>query len=305
MEHVSLVSLVDEYVTLLLVLRSTHLSHGALTKVTYFLSDFCEESSISECSSLSAVIDMLQEKLKIFIFNIDALSASSKHFDNSRANQLIQQYRQRVNSFLEKTPITQLWKRSLCRQIADCEYFESIAVKLGERKAGEDTLKTLNRLTYKFFGVSSKAMILSQINGREYITWLVPTSLVPTLRTAARSISTNELARHGVLEIVIGLRILSVEGKYTYYVLVQYVVTSLHTCTQTMQCIVIVIQNIHNNIFCEWNICDIKVKAAYIYVAKACVHKSIILKSHSFSHILHMGSIWSSMCYIYNHYLYT
>ena len=220
MENASLLSLVDEYATVLLVLRSTELSRGALTKVTYFLSDFCEESSICECLSLSTVIDMLQKKLKIFIFNVDALSASSKHFDNSQANQLIQQYRQRVNSFLENTRITQLWKRSLYGQMADCDYFETISVKLGERKAGEDTLKALNRLTYKFFGASSKAMILSQINGCKYITWLAPTAVVPTLRTAARKLSTNELARYGVLEILIGLRI--VEGKC--YILIAIVV---------------------------------------------------------------------------------
>ena len=213
---VSLLSLVDEYATLLLVLRSTKLSRGVLKKVTYFLSDFCEESSICECSSLSAVIDMLQEKLKIFIFNVDALSACSKHFDNSRVTQLIQQYKQRINIFLKKTQIKQLWKRSFCSQMADCDYFETISVKLGERKAGEDTLKALKSLTYIFFGVCSKAMILSQINGCEYITWLVPTSLVPTLRTAARNLSTNELAGHGVHEIVIGIRIPPVEGRYTH-----------------------------------------------------------------------------------------
>ena len=215
---VSLLSLVNEYAVLLLVLRSTQLSRGVLTKVTYFLSDFCEESSICECSSLNAVIDILQEKLKIFIFNVDALSASSKHFDNSQASQLVQQYRKRVNIFLENTRITQLWKSSHCRHMADCDYFETITVKLGEQKAGEYTLKALNRLTYKFFGASSKAMILSQINACEYITWLAPTAVVPTLRTAARKLSTNELARYGVLEILIGLRI--VEGKYTCYILI-------------------------------------------------------------------------------------
>ena len=212
-EKVSLLSLVDEYAVLLLVLRSTQLSRGVLTKVTYFLSDFCEESSICECSSLSAVIDMLQEKMKIFIFNVDALSASSKHLDNSQVNRLIQQYKQRVNNFLEKTPIKQLlWKRSLCNQMANCDYFETITVKLGEKKAGEDTLKALNRLTYKLFGVSSKAMILSHNDGCNCITWLTPMSLGPTLRTAARNLSTNELARHGVLKIMIGLQIPPLEG---------------------------------------------------------------------------------------------
>ena len=215
-EKVSLLSLVDEYAVLLLVLRSTRLSRGELTKVTYFFSDFCEESSICECSSLSAVIDMLQEKLKIFIFNVDALSASSKHLDNSQVNQLIQQYKQHVNNFLEKTPIKQLWKRSLCRQMADCDYFETITVKLGERKAGEDTLKALNRLAYKLFGVSSKAMILSQNNGCNCITWLIPMSLGPTLRSAASNLSKNELARHGVLKIMIGLQIPLLEGTIMY-----------------------------------------------------------------------------------------
>ena len=217
---VSLLSLVDEYATLLLVLRSTKLSRGVLKKVTYFLSDFCEESSICECSSLSAVIDMLQEKLKIFIFNVDALSVSGRHFDNSLVNQLIQKYRRRVNILLKKTQIKQLWKRSLCRQIADCDYFETVSVKLGERKVGEDTLKALKTLSYILFGVSSKAMILSQINGCEYITWLAPRPLVSTLRTAARNLSANELAGHGVHEIVIGIRISPVEGIDTCFIVV-------------------------------------------------------------------------------------
>ena len=212
---VSLLSLVDEYATLLLVLRSTKLSRSTFTKVTKFLSDFCEESSICECLSLSAVIDLLQVKLKIFIFNVDALSASGKHFNDSLVNQLIQQYRQRVNSLLEKVQIQQLWRRSHCSKMADCDYFETITVKLGKRKAGENTLKSLNRITHKLFGVSSKAMILSQINECEGITWLAPTSLVPTLRAAARNLSTSKLSRHGVLEIVIGLRIPPLEGMHT------------------------------------------------------------------------------------------
>ena len=226
-DGVSLFSLMDEYVVLLLVIRSIPLSHDALTKVTYFLSDLVEESCISECSSLSAVIDFLQEKMKIFIFNVDALSASSKHFGNSRVTQLIQQYRQRVNIFLKKTQIKQLWKRSHCRQIADFEYFETITVKLSERIADEGTLKALNRLTYKLFGVSSKAMILCQINECEGITWLAPTSLVATLRTAAINLSINELARLGVLEIMIGLRIPPVEGMHTLSLLYSVAISLL------------------------------------------------------------------------------
>ena len=220
----SLLFLMKEYAEMLAVLRMTKLSTKKFTKLTYFLAGYCQ-ASIRKCSTLNDVIDFLQKRLKIWIFNIDTLIAIKKKFNSHKATSSIEKYRQYLKEFLSSTSVIE-FKDALEVQINDPGHaFESIILKLNESRT-KDTLKILKQLVYKIFGIGSKALILIKIGkGCVCITWLVPTSLTSTMRAIAAQRSEKYLANLGVLELVIGLRVVPNEGLLHLCV---YTVFSLH-----------------------------------------------------------------------------
>ena len=203
-----LLSLMEEYANMLLEIRLDDLPSTNLHRLKMFLSDFCREKLIRKCTSLCDVIDLLVEKMKIYYFNIDTLIACSKHFDSAKVKDSIQQYKQQLNEFMSATTV-QEFKGTLKTIVVDRSVAESIILKLDESRI-DDTLDALKKLVKHFFG---KELLLSDISaGCVCIIWLASSSLLPELRTAAEQHSRSYLASHGVLELVIGLRIVPVEG---------------------------------------------------------------------------------------------
>ena len=193
---------------MLQVLRDAELSESELSALKRFLSDYCDEFSIRMCSTVSEVVDQLIEKLIIYIFNIDTLNASCNKFGGCKVkcSESVEQYKQHLDEFLSSTSVKE-FKETLQTQIVNPKGIEYITLKLDEGR-GCDTLKRLKQLVYHFFGNISKTFIHCETcAGCVCVTWLVPTSLVPTLRTTAQQLSHEYLASHGVLELVIGLRI--------------------------------------------------------------------------------------------------
>ena len=204
-----LLTLLDEYSSMLLVVRTAELPPSNFSKLKLYLSDFCNEKLIRQCTDLCAIVDLLIEKLKIYIFNIDTLFFSCKHFDNTDVQYSVQQYKKHLDDFFLTTHVKD-FKDALQTKVSDSDSVEEITLKLIESINHDDTLRELKKLAHYFFGINSKALILSKIgSGCVCITWLVPVSLVPTLRTMARQHSQDldSLERRGVLELVIGLRI--------------------------------------------------------------------------------------------------
>ena len=211
--------LLQKYAEMLLVLRSTSQAKNTFHKLKVYLSDYCEERSIRDCSTLSDVVDILIEKLKIYIFNIETLSAvaSCDYFaiECSEMKACVEKYKHHLDEFLSKESVKE-FMGTLETEITNHSIVEPVTLKLNETKI-DDTLKTLRKLVYHFFGNCSKALAHSDTGeGCVCITWLVPTSLVPTLKTMAKKHSQEYLASQGVLELVIGLRIIPNEGLYNF-----------------------------------------------------------------------------------------
>ena len=211
--------LLQKYAEMLLVLRSTSQAKDTFYKLKLYLSDYCEEISIRNCSTLSDVIDILIKKLKIYIFNIETLSAvaSCDYFaiECSEMKACVEKYKYHLDDFLSKASVKE-FMGTLETEITNHSIVEPVTLKLNETKI-DDTLKTLKKLVYHFFGNCSKALAHSDTGeGCVCITWLVPTSLVPNLKTRAKKLSQEYLASQGVLELVIGLRIVPNEGLYKF-----------------------------------------------------------------------------------------
>ena len=207
--------LLQKYAEMLLVLRSISQAKDTFHKLKLYLSDYCDELSIRDCSTLSDVIDILIEKLKIYIFNIETLSAvtSCDYFAKcSEMKACVEKYKQHLDDFLSKTSVKE-FMGALETEITNHSVVEPVTLKLNETKI-DDTLKTLKKLVYHFFGNCSKALAHSDTGeGCVRITWLIPTSLVPTLKTImVKKCSQEYFASQGVLELVIGLRIAPNEG---------------------------------------------------------------------------------------------
>ena len=151
---------------------------------------------------MCAVVDILVEKMKIYLFNIDTLNASCKYCDDIIKHS-VQEYKQHLNNFLSNTTVKE-FMGALQTKVVDRTGLESITLKLDESRV-DDTLKALNMFLYRFFGNCSKA--LNPYNtgpGCVCITWLVSTSLVPSLRAMAEQHTLKYLVSQGILELVIG-----------------------------------------------------------------------------------------------------
>ena len=198
---------------MLVVLRTTKLRGDGFLKIKLFLSDYCDEMSIRKCSNMIEVIDFLTKELKIHMFNIETLSGSCSLFKSRKVERSVQQYKHHLDEFLSSTKVKE-FKHALDTQVDDYSKVESITLKLDEPRS-DDTFKALKKLAYHIFGVSSKAMVYRDTHpGCICVTWVVPVSLVPTLRAKARQHSHVYLASQGVLELVIGLRIAPNEGMF-------------------------------------------------------------------------------------------
>ena len=236
----SLLSLMKEYAEMLVVLKMIKLPKEKFTELTFFLSGYCQldEDLICICSSLSSVIRILKRKLKIWIFNIDTLVAIKEKFNSSKATSSIEQYRQHLKEFRSSTSVRE-FEDALKVHINDPSHaFESIILKLDEVRTN-DTLQHLEKLVYDIFGVRGRAFILIRTGmGCVCVAWLVPTSLVSTMRSIAEQRSEKYLTNLGVLELVIGLRVVPNEGL-------------LHLCAYTLTFLIVVyLLSFNSKVYC-------------------------------------------------------
>ena len=194
--------LLVEYAKLLMILRKEELSETNLSDLKLFLSGYCSLESIEECTSLRAVVDFLIKHLKMYMFNMHTLDVCCKYF-NETIKRSVQEYKECLDVFLLNTTIKE-FKNTLQTKVVDHTDIASITLKLDESRA-DDTLKALNMFLYRFFGNGSRALNHYDTGpGCVCITWLVSTSLVPTLRAMAEQHTLKYLVSQGILEIVIG-----------------------------------------------------------------------------------------------------
>lgn len=206
-------SLLKKYAKMLLALRKTTLRKDELQDITLYLSDYCDATSIRDCSNLNEVVDFLINESRIHMFNIETLNDNRECFKSKKVEKCIQQYNCHLDKFLSSTSIIE-FTDAFETQVDDYSDLESITLKLNKPRSN-DTLKALKKLVYHLFGISSKAMVYCVTRpGCICVTWVVPVSLVPILRAKARKHSHAYLASLGVLELVIGLRIAPNEGMF-------------------------------------------------------------------------------------------
>ena len=217
----SLHPLMVKYADLIAALKTTKMSNKKFCRLKFFLAEYCNVEAIEDCSSLTQVVKLLKERFIIYIFNVDTLIVCCKHIDTSKVKKSILKYKGMLDTFLSNTSV-EAFKCSLKSHEADLNGLESVILKLKQSDKAKPscentfTLEALKKLAYHFFGNTSKALILCKVGqGCVCITWLVPTSLIPTLRIKAEQLSRAReyYASHGVLKLVIaGLQIFPKEG---------------------------------------------------------------------------------------------
>ena len=194
--------LLVEYANLLMILRRAELSETSFSDLKLYLSGYCSLEPIEQCTSLRAVVDLLIKHLKLYMFNTHTLDICNKYF-NDAIKHSVQKYKKHLNEFLLNTTIKN-FMGTLQTEVFDRTGMESITLKLDESRV-DDTLKALNMFLYRFFGNCSKALNPYDTGpGCVCITWLVSTSLVPTLRATAEQHTLKYLVSQGILELVIG-----------------------------------------------------------------------------------------------------
>ena len=177
--------------------------------LTYYLADVCDDDhSFLDCSTTFDFIRQL--KRYISLFNIEILMIIHDMFKSFAVKKSVQKYKQQLDTFLSSTSIKQL-KDAFQSHTSPPNNVESITMKLDESRA-DATLAALKKLAYHLFGISSKTLILFEVGaGCITITWLAPMAVVPILKRKAAQHSPATLSRLGVLEFVIGLKVISPE----------------------------------------------------------------------------------------------
>ena len=194
--------LLVEYADLLMILRKAELSEAKLSDLKLYWSGYCSLEPIEQCTSLRAVIDLLIKHLKIYMFNTCTLEVGCKYFDDTIKHS-VQEYKKHLNEFLLNTTVKE-FMNTLQTEVVDRTDITSIALKLDESRV-DDTLKAFNMFLYRFFGNCSRALNHCETgSGCVRITWLVSTSLVPTLKAMAKQHTLECLVSQGILELVIG-----------------------------------------------------------------------------------------------------
>ena len=206
-----------QYAEMIVALKTTKLSDENFYHLKLFLAEYCDVDEIEDCLSLREVVKILKKRCILYIFNVKTLIVCCKHFDTSTVRESILKYKDMLDTFFSNTSV-KAFKCSLLSQRADLPGLESVILKLkldDEAESCEDTctLKALEKLAYHFFGNISKAFIPCDVRlGCLCITWLVPMPLVPTLRIKVKQLSQEYLASQGVLELVVGLRLVPNAG---------------------------------------------------------------------------------------------
>ena len=207
--------LIMKYADMIVALKTTKLSEEKFYRLKLYLTEYCDVDAIEDCSSLTEVVRLLKEKFLLYIFNVDTLVDCCKHFDTSTVKKSILKYKDMLDTFLSNTSV-KAFKCSLLSQKDDLHGLEFVILKLDDDDTSENIMLKvyLKKLAYHFFGNISKALIPCDVrHGCVCITWLAPTSLVPTLQIKAEKLSREYLTSQGVLELVIaGLRIFHNEG---------------------------------------------------------------------------------------------
>ena len=198
-----LLNLMQRYADMLLLLRMSSLPSEKMKLLRLYLRDLCDDQLFLDCSSTFEIVDQL--KRYISIFNIDILLMIIGKFIEFK--EAVQEFEKFRLEFLSNTAVDEL--RDAFNKQAPLETnVESITLKLKEM--GSDfTLKALRNLAHHLFGIE-KAMVLIAVRaGCIAVTWTIPVSLVPVLKRNVEQHSLTYLQRLGVLEIVIGHRIVA------------------------------------------------------------------------------------------------
>ena len=209
-----LLNLMQRYADMLLLLRMSSLPSEKMKLLRLYLRDLCDDQLFLDCSSTFEIVDQL--KRYISIFNIDILLMIIGKFIEFK--EAVQEFDKFRLEFLSNTAVDEL--RDAFNKQAPLETnVESVTLKLKEM--GSDfTLKALRNLAHHLFGIE-KAMVLIAVRaGCIAVTWTIPVSLVPVLKRNVEQHSLTYLQRLGVLEIVIGHRIVTpdYQGKVAWLV---------------------------------------------------------------------------------------
>lgn len=208
----------EQYAYMLMMLQGTELSKESLKNLKWFLSVFCSDVSFgSSCVSLECVVEILKNESKISLFNIAPLTAccrSSELSSKAEVCRTVQEYEIQLKEFWSGMCLKDFCS-SLQQKIKNVKGMTEVIMKLNETASSYVAAEVINKYSYKLFGVTSKALILSEIHkGCVCVTWYVSSSLVTTLREKVEQLSPEYLASKGVLKLVIGddLRIIPNEG---------------------------------------------------------------------------------------------
>ena len=206
----------EKYAYMLMVLQGTELSDKQLNNLKRFLSGFCDDISFKRCDSLECVVEQLQITSKISLFNIEPLTACCRC---NRPPLFVTEVRRAILNY--KLQFKKFWsgislkdfRCSLKERIHGFKGMAEVTLKLDDTAVNYTAAEIIKKLPYDLFGVSSKAMVLCEVRqGCVCAKWSVPMSLVPILSEKTEQLSPEYLASKGVLELVIGLRIVPNEG---------------------------------------------------------------------------------------------
>ena len=150
------------------------------------------------------------------VFNTTFLDCMAKHFKSANLHLLLDQYKEKLDQFQEKTSIKEFEQAVRGSQQATHTLPIEIRLVLSGRWP-ERTLKDLKGLVYDIFKVSAKTFVdILMRPGSIIVQWSAPLSVLPELLAKAKQ-ATKLLIESDVQELTIGDECIFKVAVYTHY----------------------------------------------------------------------------------------
>ena len=180
-----------------------------LAEMQFFLDDLLEtEPKFKNCATFDEILRQLRRS-HVDTFNIHYLERLTARFQRDEVDELIDEYNEKKEAFLNETVVTQ-FQEAILRRVGPVlqEEMAEITIKIPQSLANERTLKDMERLAGRAFGHYYRSFVnLRVIAGSAVITWFFPKRLTDELKRQARA-NGPAFKHEGVEEVAVAGKVM-------------------------------------------------------------------------------------------------
>ena len=195
--------LVSDYSLMLTKFRRL-LAGCDISEARFFLNNLFNTDIFTSCNDIEQLLNQLCHRY-VDTFNVYYLQKLATCLERNDINQLVQQYEEKKEKFLEDTTVLEFHKAviSKAKQLLPKEMVK-VAIRIPVHLATKKILRDMERLAFEAFEDNQKSLVqFHAFPGSVVICWFVVESLCEVLQQLARE-KVAVWRQHGVEEVMVG-----------------------------------------------------------------------------------------------------